>query len=407
MRIAIQAALAAIVISPVLFGAPADPASDTNAAPKIEVCFVLDTTGSMAELIDGAKQKIWSITSQMATAKPAPQIKLGLIGFRDRGDQYVTKVFDLTDDLDDVYGNLIAFQAGGGGDVPESVNQALNEAVTKVSWSKDRNTLKVIFLVGDAPPHMDYPDDVKYTDTVQLAAKSDIIINTIQAGVIAQTGPIWQEIASKADGQYVKIEQTGGMKAITTPVDAELSRLSVELSKTVVPWGDALRQRAVMSKMAVAADGARGGATGTAAASSATAADRVLFMNLETGAAGTKTVITGDGELIKDLASNKVKLEDIKDSDLPPNMQQMTMEERRKYVADLTARRTELQTQVDALAKQRAQYLKVEMSKLPDRNTRDSFDARVGDLIRTEGLKKGIQYEAPTPLAPAPVNNSR
>jgi len=162
-----------------------------------------------------------------------------------------------------------------------------------------------------------------------------------------------------------------------------------------------------MSKMAVAADGARGGATGTAAASSATAADRVLFMNLETGAAGTKTVVTGDGELIKDLASNKVKLEDIKDSDLPPNMQQMTMEERRKYVADLTARRTELQTQVDALAKQRAQYLKVEMSKLPDQNTRDSFDARVGDLIRTEGLKKGIQYEAPTPLAPAPVNNSR
>ena len=403
MKNAILAVVAATAITVLVFGAALArvPSPEADRIPHIEVCFVLDTTGSMEQLIEGAKQKIWSITTQMATAKPAPQIKLGLIGFRDRGDQYVTKVFDLTDDLDDVYGNLIAFQAAGGGDTPESVNQALSEAVTKISWSKDRDTLRVIFLVGDAPPHMDYPDDVKYPDTLKLATQSDIVINTVQAGSIAQTTPFWQEIATKAQGQYARIELTGGMKAIATPVDAELSRLSVELSKTVVPWGDALRQRAIMTKNSVAVGGATGGATGTAAASSATAADRVLFMNLETGAAGTKTVITGEGELIKDLAANKVKLEDIKDSDLPPQMLQMSMEQRKKYVADLTARRTELQTQVDALAKKRAEYMKVEMSKLPDQSNRDSFDARVGDVIRTEGLRKGIQYEAPAPLTPA------
>lgn len=150
MKRAIGAVFGAMVIVPLICGAllAASPSSDDDKARKIEVCFVLDTTGSMGPLIDGAKQKIWSITSQMATAKPAPHIKLGLIGFRDRGDQYVTKVFDLTDDLDDVYGNLIAFQAAGGGDIPESVNQALNEAVTRISWSKDRDTLRVIFLVG-------------------------------------------------------------------------------------------------------------------------------------------------------------------------------------------------------------------------------------------------------------------
>src|ERR1700704_218647 len=166
-----MATIATTMITPLVFAAALASAATPEAdkIPKIEVCFVLDTTGSMQQLIDGAKQKIWSITSQMAAARPAPQIKLGLIGYRDRGDQYVTKVFDLTDDLDDVYGNLIAFQAGGGGDVPESVNQALNEAVTRISWSKDRDTLRVIFLVGDAPPHMDYSDDVKYPDTVKLA----------------------------------------------------------------------------------------------------------------------------------------------------------------------------------------------------------------------------------------------
>src|SRR5438552_5102923 len=61
----------------------------SEAKPRIEVCFVLDTTGSMGGLIEGAKQKIWSIANEMISAKPAPELKLGLIGYRDRGDEYV------------------------------------------------------------------------------------------------------------------------------------------------------------------------------------------------------------------------------------------------------------------------------------------------------------------------------
>src|SRR5437867_7998383 len=66
--------------------------------PRIEVCFVLDTTGSMGGLIEGAKQKIWSIANEMISAKPTPELKLGLIGYRDRGDEYVVKSFQLTDE---------------------------------------------------------------------------------------------------------------------------------------------------------------------------------------------------------------------------------------------------------------------------------------------------------------------
>src|SRR5262245_19808721 len=155
--------------------------------PQVEVVFCLDTTGSMGGLIDAAKQKIWSICNQIDGGKPTPQVRVGLVAFRDRGDEYVTKVFDLTEDLDAIHGHLMGFRAQGGGDFPESVNQALNEAVTKITWSKNKKTLKIIFLVGDAPPHMDYPDDVKYPDTCKLAVKNDIIINTIQCGMDADT----------------------------------------------------------------------------------------------------------------------------------------------------------------------------------------------------------------------------
>ena len=57
----------------------------------------------------------------MAMSKPAPDIRMGLVGYRDRGDEYVTKMTPLTHDLDQVYADLMAYQADGGGDGPESV----------------------------------------------------------------------------------------------------------------------------------------------------------------------------------------------------------------------------------------------------------------------------------------------
>ena len=106
---------------------PVDPI--TNVRPRIEVVFALDTTSSMSGFIQAAKEKIWSIATTMASAQPAPEIKIGLVAFRDRGDAYVTQVTDLSEDLDSVYAKLMDFKAIGGGDGPESVNQALYDAV--------------------------------------------------------------------------------------------------------------------------------------------------------------------------------------------------------------------------------------------------------------------------------------
>ena len=157
----------------------------------IEVVFALDTTGSMGGLIQAAKEKIWSIATTMSQAQPAPTIKMGLVAYRDRGDDYVTKVVDLSEDLDSVYATLMDFSAGGGGDGPESVNQALYDAVNKVSWSQQADAYRVVFLVGDAAPHMDYQDDVKYPQTLATAKAKGITVNTIQAGNNHDTQLVW------------------------------------------------------------------------------------------------------------------------------------------------------------------------------------------------------------------------
>ena len=356
-------------------------ADAADIGPKVEVTFVLDTTSSMSQLIEGAKQKIWTIARHMATGRPAPTIKLGLIGYRDRRDEYVTKPFDLTDDIDLMYGNLIEFRAIGGGDMPESVNQALYEAVTKTSWSKDPNTLKIIFLVGDAPPHMDYTDDVKYPETIQLAKRAGIIINTIQCGNNQQTTPIWLEIASKADGAYVQIDQSGGMTAITTPFDAELARLNSDLARTAVPYGNAAKQAEVRTKAAVAdrAD-----------------AERIAFLNLDRADFGEKAVVTGSGELIWDVVNRKVKLEEIPESDYPVVLQGKTLEQRTVFITETVAKRKDLQVKVDELVTKRDAHLKEVMTKVSDAS-RDSFDAKVAEIIHKQALLRGINYDISAP----------
>src|SRR5262249_56885078 len=97
------------------------------AKPKVEVVFCLDTTGSMGGLIDGAKAKIWAICNQIAGGKPTPDLKVGLVAYRDRGDDYITKVFDLSDDLDAIHGHLKTFVAQRGADAQAASNQPLDD----------------------------------------------------------------------------------------------------------------------------------------------------------------------------------------------------------------------------------------------------------------------------------------
>ena len=183
-----------------------------TAKPRIDVVFVLDTTGSMGGLIQTAKEKIWSIATTMASAQQAPEIRIGLVAYRDRGDAYVTRVVDLSSDLDSVYATLMDFQADGGGDGPESVNKALYDAVHNISWSEQDQAYQVIFLVGDAPPHMDY-NEVRYPEIIAAATNKGIVVNTIQCGDMPMTVEPWSQIAALSNGEFFQVEQAGGAVA--------------------------------------------------------------------------------------------------------------------------------------------------------------------------------------------------
>jgi len=347
----------------------------------IDVVFVLDTTGSMTGLIQAAKEKIWSIASTMASAQSAPEIRMGLVAYRDRGDAYVTKVLDLSDDLDSMYARLMDFQADGGGDGPESVNQALHDAVHSMSWSQDQNTYKVVFLVGDAPPHMDYQDDVKYPDTLAAAVKKGIVVNAIQSGQNPVTTTGWQQIAQLGQGRYFQVAQAGDAVAIATPFDKKIAVLSEKLDHTRLYYGDAEEKEKQRSKVD-ATDKLH------ATSSFASRARRAAFNTSKSGEAN----FLGEGELVDDIASGRVELADIEQDQLPEAIKAMAPTQQKALIEETAHRRNELQQQIGELSEKRSDFLKKKVEEAG--GARDSLDEKIYSAVREQAGKKGLRYEA-------------
>lgn len=379
--------LGTFLAQPLTFASDAaKPAGEIQAVvpqekPIVEAVFVIDTTSSMSGMIEGAKQKIWAIANTLVSAKPTPRIKLGLVAYRDRGDAYVTQIIPLTEDLDAVYKELMGFKAGGGGDTPESVNQALHESVTRMSWSEEKSAYRVIFLVGDCPPHMDYADDVKYPESCKLAATKGITINTILCGGSAEAMPIWKEIAAKAEGQFMNVEQSGGAVVAETKYDKDLAKLATELDKTRIHYGNEKEQAELARKSAVAK-------AVTESAPSAALAQRA---ELSASQAGRENW-SGKNELINDIQNARVKVSELKEEELPEELRNLQKDEREKVVAEKSKQREEIQKQINELAAKRQTVLEAEMKKSGSKAD-SAFDAGVYRCVQDQAKKKGIQYE--------------
>src|SRR3954464_13451656 len=282
--------------------------SSAVAKPAVEVAFVLDTTGSMGGLIDGAKRKIWSIATAIVDSYPDADIRMGLVAYRDIGDDYVTRKIELTRDIQDLYASLLELKARGGGDWPESVNEALDVAVNKLQWTDGGDVRRIVFLVGDAPPHMDYEQDTKYPVTLKVAKQKDIIVNAVLAGVARDTERVWRDIAQNGGGRFIPIPQDGGQVVIIeTPYDEDIIILQREINGTVIPYGPRALQKRTESKTMQLSQ--------VAAAAPAAASEMASYLNKR--ARSTSEAVTGGGDLVSDVAAGRQKLDAVKDDDLP------------------------------------------------------------------------------------------
>lgn len=179
----------------------------TGAVP-LDVLFLVDTTGSMGDEIDQVKQTLLAMTAKVRQGSGrAVDLRYGAVLYRDVGDDYLTARRDFTADIDAFDASLKAVRADGGGDTPESLNQGLAEAMVGVSWRPA--AAKVAFLVADAPPHMDYVDDVPYGESLQDAVTLGIRIHAVAASGLADDPAgslVFRQIAQYTRGRFIFIE---------------------------------------------------------------------------------------------------------------------------------------------------------------------------------------------------------
>src|SRR6185503_13577512 len=309
-------------------------------------------------------------------------VKVGLVAYRDRGDQYITQVLPLTEDLDKVYSTLMEYEAAGGGDEPENVRRALAQGVAQAGWSRSSsNQAQILFLVGDAPPH-DYPDEPDTLTTADLAVKQGIIVNTIQCGSSATTTQVWQAIARRGQGQYFLIPQNGGVQTISTPYDEQLSQLGSRLGGTYVAYGGGAGAEGDSFRAARKDLATRTESTIVAQAAPAAAAERSVNKALN-----AKAYI---GDLLQDIENGSTKLDSIKDEDLPSDLKNLSAEERTKEIEKRLAERSEIRKQIMSLSKQRTEYIAAQQQKRTGK-TENGFDAAVSAALREQLKRKGLR----------------
>lgn len=178
-------------------------AAPAPARSRLDLVFLIDATGSMADEIDKLKATLRIITAEVAGLPSRPDICLALVAYRDRGDAFLLRSHDFTNDVGAFLQHaLYPLRAAGGGDYPEAMNEALHETVHQLSWRGD-GTTRLVILLADAPPHLDYGAPHYDDDMVAALGKGIKLFGVGASGLDAQGEFIQRQMAQYTGGKFV------------------------------------------------------------------------------------------------------------------------------------------------------------------------------------------------------------
>lgn len=178
-----------------------------DSVDAVDIALVIDATGSMGDELEYLKVELRNIARTIERSFPRVDQRFALVVYRDDGDAFVSRSFDFTANLNRFEDFLGRQSAGGGGDYPEAMDAALEDAA-HLSWSQD--SAKVVFLVADAPPHaeqmrrtMDAVDDLRTMGAAFYPVAA--------SGVASEAEIVMRAAAAGTGGQYVFLTDDSGV----------------------------------------------------------------------------------------------------------------------------------------------------------------------------------------------------
>ncbi|MDR0625993.1 MAG: cutinase family protein [Bifidobacteriaceae bacterium] len=164
----------------------------------LDVVFLIDSTGSMADEIDRAKD----VAGALSTMIEAFNGRVALAEYRDQGDVFTARVLsDLEAGIDQFRLKLDGIAVDGGGDTPEALLHALMVTMNGVSW-REGATKAVVVLSDDGYHDPDLVDGTTRADVAGLSLAIDPV--NVYPVVPSWMASSYHGLAEATSGQVVE-----------------------------------------------------------------------------------------------------------------------------------------------------------------------------------------------------------
>lgn len=357
----------------------ADPPLPTPPEAKhIKLGLLLDTSGSMSGLIHQAQSQLWKIVNELAQAKcegVQPELEIALYEYGNDGlpasEGYIRMVTPLTSDLDQISSDLFALTTNGGS---EFCGHVIQTATNQLDWGVGGEDLKLLFIAGNEPFDQ---GNVDPTDACKKASTKGITINTIFCGDFNEgirTG--WKKGADMATGHFMSISHNSKTVYIESPYDDQIDELNTSLNDTYVPYGSLGRTKKAM-QLSEDANSEKYGKQNKVS--------RIVSKNSHVYKNTTWDLV--DASKQKDFDLNKIKKEQ-----LPKEMQEMTLEQRKNFVAKKKAQREKTNKEIGVLNAKRVQFIAAKKKEMGEQ-AENSLDLAMINAIRAQAKAKKFTFE--------------
>lgn len=184
--------------------------ADTRKHSTLQLAFVVDTTGSMGDELEYLKDEFKTIVAEINRSYPGVKKEYAFIAYRDQSDEYVTRGLNFTEDVDDVQAFIRNQSAGGGGDYPEAVHTALEEAYSRLTWNSNGDTARMLFHIADAPAHTEDMDST-FRSVEKLSDAGINVFPVAASGVLDVAEAMMRATALLTGGKYIFLTDDSGI----------------------------------------------------------------------------------------------------------------------------------------------------------------------------------------------------
>jgi signal recognition particle subunit SEC65 len=344
---------------------------------KIQIALLLDTSNSMDGLIEQAKSQLWNIVNELARARceegrPILQIALYEYGNDNlpQSEGFIRLVTPLTSDLDELSKDLFSLTTNGG---DEYCGEVIHTALKQLKWTHNNNDLQLIYIAGNEPFTQ---GKTNYRTSCLDAREKNVVVNTIFCGAFQEgINTSWKNGADLTGGSYASIEQNRKTVYISSPYDDRIAELNNRLNQTYIPYGT--QGRSKQANQRVQDNNAQSYGKVNAVKRAVSKSSHVY---------NNKT-----WDLVDASEDADFEMEELKEADLPEEMQKMDKSERKAYVEEKKNERAKIQKEIQELNTRRIAY--VTEKRKEEGGDDEMLEKAVLTPLKSQAKQKGFIIE--------------